>query len=287
MTMGQDRKTERDPAEIYDELFVPALFAQWGPRVADAAAVAPGQRVLDVGCGTGVLACAVAERVGPTGHVVGLDPNEQMLAVARRKPTGITPTGITPTGIAPTGIAPSGITWRSGRAEALPFKDAGFDAVVSQFALMFFESKPTAIAEMLRVLRPGGRLAVAVWDSLEHAPGYLALTEVLQELFGAHVARAMHAPFALGDRHELLRFFVGAGAVGAEVQTQPGTVCFASADAMINTERACVWTLGGLLDERQFARLRQRGGDVLRPFVSSDGSVQFDCPAHIVTATRA
>ena len=277
MTMGQDRKTERDPAEIYDELFVPALFAQWGPRVADAAAVAPGQRVLDVGCGTGVLACAVAERVGPQGYVVGLDPNEQMLAVARCKPTGITPTG----------IAPGGITWRSGRAEALPFKDAGFDAVVSQFALMFFESKPAAIAEMLRVLRPGGRLAVAVWDSLEHAPGYLALTEVLQELFGAHVARAMHAPFALGDRHELLRFFVGAGAVGAEVQTQPGTVCFASADAMINTERACVWTLGGLLDEQQFARLRQRGRDVLRPFVSSDGSVQFDCPAHIVTATRA
>jgi SAM-dependent methyltransferase len=266
MSMAQPGKPGRDPAEIYDELFVPALFAQWGPRLADAAAIRRGQHVLDVGCGTGVLACAAAERVGPEGRVVGLDPNEQMLAVARRKP--------------------GGVTWQSGRAEALPFDDASFDAVASQFALMFFESKPAAIAEMLRVLRPGGRLAVAVWDSLEQAPGYLALAGILQELFGAGVASAMGAPFALGDRHELLRLFVGAGAAGAEIRTEPGTVRFASIDAMVNTERACVWTLGGLLDEQQFARLRQRARDVLRPFVRGDGSVQFDCPAHIVTATR-
>lgn len=267
MTMTQSSKPERDPAEIYDELFVPALFAQWGPRLADAASVRRGQHVLDVGCGTGVLACAAAERVGCDGRVVGLDPNEQMLAVARRKP--------------------GGVTWQSGRAEALPFDDASFDTVASQFALMFFESKPVAITEMMRVLQPGGRLAVAVWDSLEQAPGYLALTRLLRELFGADVAAAMRAPFALGDRNELLRLFVGAGAVGAEVRTEPGTVRFASIDAMINTERACVWTLGGLLDEQQFARLRQRARDVLQPFVRSDGSVQFDCPAHIVTATKA
>ena len=152
---------------------------------------------------------------------------------------------------------------------------------------MFFEPKPTAIAEMLRVLRPRGRLVIAVWDAIERAPGYLALTELLRELFGTNVAGAMRAPFALGDRHELLRLFVGAGAAGVEVKTQPGTVSFASVDAMISTERACVWTLGGLLDEQQFAQLRQRARGVLQPFVRSDGSVQFDCPAHIVTARKA
>ena len=266
MNVDRGSKPERDPAEIYDELFVPALFAQWGPRVADAAAVGLGQRVLDVGCGTGVLACAAAERVGPRGQVVGLDPNAQMLAVARRKP--------------------SGIVWQSGRAESLPFDDASFDAVVSQFALMFFESKSAAIAEMLRVLRPRGRLAVAVWDSLDRAPGYLALTELLRELFGADIAGAMHAPFTLGDRRELLRLFADAGVTDADARTQPGTVCFASIDAMINTERACVWTLGGMLDGQQFARLRQGAQGALQPFVRSDGSVQFDCPAHIVTATK-
>lgn len=154
--VSQGNKPERDPAEVYDELFVPALFAQWGPRVAEAAAIELGQRVLDVGCGTGVLARAAAERVGPQGFVVGLDPNAQMLAVARRKR--------------------SVVEWQLDRAEALPFDDASFDAVVSQFALMFIESKSTAITEMLRVLRPRGRLVMAVWDSLERAPGYLALT---------------------------------------------------------------------------------------------------------------
>jgi SAM-dependent methyltransferase len=257
---------ERDPAEIYDALFVPALFAKWGPRVADAAAIGPGQRVLDVGCGTGVLACAAAERVGPQGHVTGLDPNPQMLAVARRKP--------------------GAVVWQEGRAEALPFDDASFDAVVSQFALMFVESKPAAIAEMRRVLRPQGRLAVAVWDSLDHTPGYLALTKLLEKLFGAEVAAAMHGPFTLGDRQALLRLFVDAGAADAEVRTHPGTVRFDSIDAMINTEHACVWTLGGILDAQQFAQLRHAAQDALRDFVGADGRVQFDCPAHIVTARK-
>jgi SAM-dependent methyltransferase len=265
--MRQAGNCERDPAEIYEELFVPALFAQWGPRVAAAAGIGPGQRVLDVGCGTGVLASAAADMAGTEGRIVGLDPNEQMLAVARRKRPGI--------------------QWRLGRAEALPFDDGCFDAVVSQFALMFFEAKAKAVAEMLRVLRPHGRLAVAVWDSLDQAPGYSRLTDLLRELFGADVAGAMGAPFTLGDRSRLLRPFADAGAADAQVHTQPGTVVFASVDAMISTERACVWTLGGLLDEGQFAQLRQRARAALEPFIRGDGSVQFDCPAHIVTATRA
>src|SRR5262245_8277752 len=223
--LNRENIRQSNPAVVYDELFVPALFAQWGPRVADAAAVRAPDRVLDVGCGTGVLACAAAERVAPNGHVVGIDPNEQMLAVARSKRTDV--------------------EWRMGKAEALPFDDASFDAVVSQFALMFFESKPDAIAEMLRALRPaGGRLAVAVWDALDRVPGYLALTELLHDLFGRSVADAMHAPFTLGDPIELRKLFVEAGAKDVEVQQRIGNVRFASIDAMISTERACVWTLG-------------------------------------------
>ena len=118
---------------------------------------------------------------------------------------------------------------------------------------------------MLRVLRPQGRLVIAVWDALERAPGYLALTELLRVLFGTNVAGAMHAPFALGDRQELLRLLGGAGAAGVQVKTQTGIVSFASADAMISTEGACVWTLGGLLDEQQLAQLRQQARGVLQP----------------------
>jgi ubiquinone/menaquinone biosynthesis C-methylase UbiE len=174
----------RSPAEVYDEMFVPALFQQWGPIVADAARIGPGESVLDVACGTGVLACAALDRVGSQGAVAGLDPNPDMLTVARRKSTRI--------------------EWREGRAESLPFPDESFDAVVSQFGLMFFDDRPAALRDMMRVLRPNGRMAVAVCDALEHSPGYAALANLLQRLFGARIADAFRAPFVLGDPDRLL-----------------------------------------------------------------------------------
>src|SRR5688500_16775452 len=121
-------------AEIYESFFVPALFQEWAGRVADTAHIQLGQRVLDVACGTGVLARAAADRAGAGGSVTGLDINEGMLAVAAQK-------------------APH-IDWRQGQAEALPFEDGTFDAVVSQFGLMFFDDRAAAIREMRRVLRP-------------------------------------------------------------------------------------------------------------------------------------
>ena len=75
-------------ATAYEELFVPALFAAWAERVADAAHLREGERVLDVACGTGVLARAAAKRVAPGGSVTGLDSSDGMLAVAARRAPG-------------------------------------------------------------------------------------------------------------------------------------------------------------------------------------------------------
>ncbi len=255
---------ERDPAEIYDEHFVPALFRQWGAIVSDAARLQAGQRVLDVACGTGALTCVAAERVAPRGAVVGLDANPAMLAVARRKPAAI--------------------EWRDGRAESLPFADASFDAVVSQFGLMFFDDKVGAFREMRRVLRPGGRLAVVVCDAVERSPGYAAFAELLQRLFGDAVADAFRAPFVLGDEATLLALARDAGISDARVTRHDGKVRFASIDALVSTERACVWTLGGLLDDAQFERLRAESQRALAPFVDASGEIVFAMPALIVTA---
>jgi len=79
----------RSAADIYEEFFVPALFEEWAPRVAKAAALSPGNKVLDVACGTGVLAREAARFVQPGGSVTGLDRNEVMLTVARRVAPGI------------------------------------------------------------------------------------------------------------------------------------------------------------------------------------------------------
>ena len=104
MALGKSRG---NPAEVYDEQFVPALFARWGPIVVEAAHLHAGDRVLDVACGTGAATLVAAAQAGPSGHVVGLDANPQMLAIARHKP------------------AP--IEWVDGNAEALPMPDGSFN----------------------------------------------------------------------------------------------------------------------------------------------------------------
>lgn len=256
----------RGAAEIYEEFFVPALFQEWAPRVADAARLTPGERVLDVACGTGVLAREAAWRVAPAGSVVGLDRNEGMLAVARRE-------------------APR-IEWRLGMAEELPFTDGAFDAVVSQFGLMFFEDPVAALREMWRVLRPGGRLAVAVWGALDHSPGYAGMVALLLRLFGERVANELRAPFALGDPETLRSLFARAGVPGVEIRTPDGTAGFPSLEAWVRTD-VKGWTLADLIDDAQYWTLLREAGRELSRHVGPDGTVAFRCPAHVATATRS
>ena len=249
-------------AEIYDEFFVPALFADWPAKVLDAAKAGPGDRILDVACGTGVLALAAKELAGTDGQVVGLDVNDGMLAVARSKSAGI--------------------AWESGPAESLPYAVDSFDRVVSQFGLMFFQDRSRAIAEMLRVVRPGGNITVAVWASLGDTPGYAAVAAMLSELFGAEIAKSIEAPYSLGDIDTLKRLFADAGAKNAVVHTVDGKARFASLDAWVYTDIKG-WTLADVIDDDSFEDLRQQAPKWLSRFVQADGSVEFPAPAHIVT----
>ncbi|MEQ8355865.1 MAG: methyltransferase domain-containing protein [Kiloniellaceae bacterium] len=259
METGQITKSA---AEVYEEFFVPALFGEWSPRVCESAGVAMGQQVLDVACGTGVVAREAARR---GAKVVGLDRNPSMLAVARR-------------------LAP-GVDWREGLAEELPFEDGGFDAVLSQFGLMFFGDRVKALAEMWRVLKPGGCLTVAVWDSLESTPGYRAMVHLLQHLFGAEVAAGLRAPFVLGDRGELHVLFEAAGIAKPCIETQRGDARFPSIEDWVRTD-VKGWTLADAIDSAQYSKLQKAAQQELQEFAGVDGFVRFDSPAHIVTALK-
>ncbi len=260
-------KAAIEAANAYEALFVPALFRQWAPRVVAAAKIAPGERVLDVACGTGILAREAAATTGPRGSVAGLDPGPGMLAVAER-------------------LAP-GIEWRRGTAESLPFPDDSFDAVVSQFGLMFFEDKRRALREMHRVLRPGGRLAVAVWDALDRISAYATEVELLDRIAGAPAADALRAPFVLGDREILEALFAEAGVAPVDVETRPGTARFPSIRTMVEADlRGWLPVLGIVLAEDVIARVLQEAEHVLVDHVTAHGLVEFDLPAHIVSATK-
>ena len=265
MDDAQTGQVNRAAADTYEAFFVPALFAEWAPRLADALCLAPGQTVLDVACGTGVFARAAAPRVAPGGAVTGLDRNAGMLATARR-------------------AAPS-IDWREGAAEALPFPEAGFDAVGCQFGLMFFEDRTRALREMWRVLRRGGRLAVAVWDAAERSPGYAAMIALLDRLFGRRVGDALRAPFVLGDPADLQSEFAKAGIPAMRLETIGGRARFPSIEAWVHTDIKG-WTLADMIDDAQFAALGRAARGELAPFAQQDGTVLFAAPAHIASAVK-
>jgi ubiquinone/menaquinone biosynthesis C-methylase UbiE len=252
-------------AEIYDQFYLPALFEEWTERVLQAARIVPSQSILDVACGTGVLTLAAAETAGPAAGVIGLDINQGMLAVAQKKSTSI--------------------EWKYGRAENLPFPDDHFDAVISQFGLMFFDDRRAAIREMLRVLKPGGRIAVAVWESLDKTPGYAAVTNLLQRLFDDQAADALRAPYVLGDKKVLQSLFSGAGIGNLEIRTYPGKASFPSLESWMYTD-VKGWTLNGLIDQDQYELLLAEAENELQMFIGETGEVSFDSPAIIISGYK-
>jgi SAM-dependent methyltransferase len=265
--MNPELATQVDAATNYEEAVVPALIREWAPRVVAAAGIRPGDRVLDVACGTGVLSRVVAEAVGSAGSVTGLDFDPGMLTMAAR--------------------AAPGISWHRGVAEELPFGDATFDAVVSQFGLMFFEDRSRALREMWRVLRPGGRMAVAVWASLEETPAYAVEVELVERMAGPAAANVLRSPFVLGDRALLERTFADAEIPLGSLTTHAGTGHFPSIRAMVDTDLSGWLPITGVeLDRQVIERILTEAETVFQRYLTSDGTVRFASPAHIAVARR-
>jgi SAM-dependent methyltransferase len=255
-----------DAAIIYEQSFVPAIFARSAIQLCDIANIRRGDRLLDIGCGTGVVAREAARRIGPEGRVIGLDLNPRMLAVARQ-------------------LAPE-IEWRQGDAGDLPFEGGAFDVVVSQFALMFFSNAVSALREMWRVLAPHGRLAVAVCGPLAATPGYAALGEVAKRVCSPEVIDLLRSPFALGDKERLAGLVRDAGIDGAEIETHHCTVRFPSIDALVHTEVKAS-PIRDVIDARSFDALLEGARENLARLCIEGDEVTFAMPAHVVTACKA
>lgn len=255
-------------ARAYEDLHVPALFRQWAPHLVEAAKIHQGDRVLDIACGTGILAREAFSRTGIDGYVAGLDAAPGMLVVAQQ-------------------LAPS-IEWKQGTAEELPYEDNSFDAVISQFGLMFFRDRPAALREMLRVLVPRGRIAVAVWESLEKNEAYSTVVSILEHFAGRQAADALRAPFVLGDVAELKNLFKDAGVGSVEVLTHNGTARFPSIRTMVEADlRGWLPVMGVVLTEEQIESILNEAELALNQYVTTKRAVEFGAPAHIVTGQKS
>ncbi|HTE96865.1 MAG TPA: methyltransferase domain-containing protein [Bradyrhizobium sp.] len=182
-----------DAAQRYEQCVAHYILGPWAPLLAATACIVPGERILDVACGTGVVTRIAAERAGPTGRVVGLDLNPGMIAVAE------------------TLSPPSGarIEWLTRSALDLGFGDASFDAVLCQQGLQFFPDKLIALREMRRALRPGGRLALSVWSNIGHYNS--AVGKALEQFIGRDTAQRFCASRQAPSSDELLRLAIDAG----------------------------------------------------------------------------
>jgi SAM-dependent methyltransferase len=252
-----------EQAEMYEATFVPAIFADWAPPLVEAAGIQPGQAVLDVACGTGIVARTAAAWVRPTGRVVGLDLNEAMLGVARR-------------------VRPD-IEWHQGDAVSLPFPDGSFDVTLCQSALMFLPDPVRALSEMRRVTRSPGIVAVQVYDRLDSQPGYRPFIEVAALHAGAEATSLLGAYWVHGDLDALARLFEAAGLHIADTRTRMGIVRFGSIDEFVRTEIYST-PLAGRISEATFQQILDGARLALAPFGTPDGRVEIPIQGHIVTA---
>jgi ubiquinone/menaquinone biosynthesis C-methylase UbiE len=189
-----------NPAETYQSYFVPAKFAPCAQILLGQAKPQPGEQVLDVACGTGVVARMAAPLVGPTGRVVGLDVNAAMLSVARHQSTGIQPP----------------IEWREESALAMTLPDASFDLVLCQQGLQFFPDQPVGAREMRRVLKPDGRAVAACWRGLDSAPVVNTLLHAQARHLNIPIA-PLAKPHSMVDANMLRALFADAGFQQVEV----------------------------------------------------------------------
>jgi SAM-dependent methyltransferase len=168
-------------------------------------------------------------------------------------------------------LAPS-VEWRDGVAESLPFPDQSFDIVVSQFGLMFFTDRRQALREMYRVLAADGRLAIAVWDSIDNMPAYAAEVALLERTAGRKAADALCAPFVLGNRNDLVTLFSEAGIPSAQITTLHGTAHFPNIRTMVEADlRGWLPVMGITLTEDQIGHILQEAEQGLSSYASADG----------------
>jgi ubiquinone/menaquinone biosynthesis C-methylase UbiE len=257
--------------EVYERELVPAVFGPWAPILIDLARPKLGERVVDIACGTGIVARLTAVKVGPTGVVTGVDLNPGMLNVARSLGTA-------------DDAAP--VQWQEASADKLPLPDSAFDIAYCQLGLQFFADRPAALREMRRVLSSRGRLALMVWCGIEQSPGFESLAKILERRIGLAAATIMRAPFGLADADELSRLVAAASFQDITVQRRVGAIAFPSVERFVMSYVAGSPLASHVSQASEVARERLTEDTklALEKYVGSSG-LSFPIAAHLLTAT--
>ncbi len=208
-------------ARLYELEWLPALFGRWARSAIELVRPGIGDSVLDVACGTGVVARAATVDVGITGRVVGLDANRDMLRVAQQNGTDRDD------------LSAAAIEWSEGTACAMPFPDAAFHIAYCQFGLQFFADQAAALCEIRRVLTPGGRAAFVVWGAIEKSAGFAILARALERDVGAAEAQMVRMAY-VSNPQALVASLGEAGFCDIVLERRSQTARFRSVDHFLN-----------------------------------------------------
>jgi ubiquinone/menaquinone biosynthesis C-methylase UbiE len=251
--------------ENYQRFFVPSIGAPLAEELLKIAALRPGERVLDVACGTGVVTRLAAQRVGSSGSVAGLDVNPGMLAVAR------------------SATSPElAIDWYETSAEAIPLPDGAFGVVLCQLGLQFITNKLGALREMRRVLAPGGRLVLNVPGPTP--PLFAAMADALGKHIGPQAASFVHIVFSLHDEQELRELMKGAAFHEIDVQKTRTTLPLPPPKEFLwqYVSSTPLTNLVAQTSDETRAALEQEVDSKWRDF-TTDGRLMLDVPITTVT----
>lgn len=254
-------------AEIYEAVFVPAMIAEWVPRVITLTNPRSGEHVLDAACGTGVLTKAAAKSVGRNGRVVGLDLSPGMLAVARASAHNLSNAAL--------------IEWREGDVNAIPFETDTFDIVFCTFSLMFFPDRVAVLKEMQRVLKPDGRLALSVWGSISKCPGQMAMKISWEKHLGEDIGARISRQHALGNPATVRALIQDAGFGDISVQTAMGVVRLLSPGHLAR----CYGAMAGIsADEQTRTRVVDEVETALQSYIRGAKGLEYPVEAILALA---
>ncbi len=209
--MESGRPIDTAAAEAYEKFLVPTMNQPLAEEAIRLAAPRPGEKVLDVACGTGIAVRLVAPRVAPGGHVTGLDIDPAMIAVA---------------GLLAPDLAGVSVEWRCASGMNMPFVSATFDLVLCIQGLQFLPEAGGGLAEIRRVLKPGGRFLAVVWSSLEECKGQHAIVQALQRR--GIDATPMLKAYSMGDSDRIRKLAGNAGFRNVETRVATRKAGFAS-----------------------------------------------------------
>jgi len=234
--------------ERYEQALVGPLFQPWVEPLLGDVQLSAGDRVLDIACGTGIVARLAKKHLGPSATVVGVDANSEMLAVARR-------------------VAPE-VDWRQGDAVALPLRDGErFDVVLCQQGFQFFSDHAAAALQMHRALMDGGRVGISTWRSDEEFPVLRQLRRVAEQ----HVGPIRDRRHSLGDPRPVEAALREAGFHDVRSKRSVRTIRFSDGSTFVRLNAMALVNMGAssaALDDEERRRLvdaiTRDSGDLVR-----------------------